>query len=204
MFYSNVMITDGENVSFTPSEAQWTTDTGMEFNAMPGLAQKLLDARLAFAAAWWQPREALPDVRSAAADLMGRAAISRVSYDLHEATLLHATDEAGQEQHVITIQMSAAEKRRLHRLATIGHEVARETLELPQLNAVENGMVLDDFASFIATSDLMSPEQATAIGDYIRDPDAAALREQEEQACAVRESAITAGIISALEADIAG
>jgi hypothetical protein len=206
--YGNTIAMDikGEKVSLTPSEAHWAQHASMRSRAMamPEVAQRMLDARVAFAHPWLTSLEIPPITITIKEmkDVMARIALSHAMDTLHETTLQHATDEVGEEQHVITIPMSKPEKERLLQLAQISYEVAEQQLESPEIIALENSVIIDHFAMVAATSDIMEPDEALELVDWLHDPEVTADHEAYQQEEATREVRILTPIIAALERDL--
>jgi hypothetical protein len=190
-------------VLFTPSEAKWAQEAGMLGKVMLGLSQKLLDARVAYARPWLRPDQ-IPtaDILTARNNFWVRMALNDQMGDVHKVTLEHATGERGQELSVIPVVLDEPEKRGLLRLAKIHNDIARGRVETPELQAFEDGLLQDDFAASVATSDIVEPERAVLLGDMLRDPAEIATYEQDQQEEALHTMSITGQVITALEVDL--
>jgi hypothetical protein len=191
----------GEKVRFTPSEAHWAQSASTRFGAIPDLAQRIQDARVAFARQWLSPDELPAPIVDIRQDITTRLVNDCVLGRLQEVTIFHTAGAQGQEQPVIEVGMNREEKERLLDLAIGDYEIARRQIDTPEVVEVEDQQILDDAALFFATSDVMEPDQAVALGDMLRDPEMRAVFGPQRED-AIREASVLGPIVTALEADL--
>ncbi len=196
----------GEQLGFTPTEAQWAQDTALLFRRAPGIAQKVLRARHAFAAQWLDT-STLPTPEAVTQTPLGVEALTnvlRTNDALKKIEREHATDADGNEQTVITVEFTRREKLELFRLAMRDQqniqEGEQEAQEIPEVREAERNAILDDaaFAAILMPDKIMSAEEAVELGDLLRDPEYIAAHDAAEREEDARILAVTDGIIRVL------
>lgn len=196
----------GNKINLTLSEIRWAQHAAtrtLRSPEVPGLAQKLIDAHVAFLGAEQTPWEVpLVEVQRAVGDLTARMLLQTQLRALHQAAPPGGTDETGQERPLIVVEMDATEKRTLLKLAHIDKQVATEYLHGSEEDAAVTQDFQDDVAMHAATSDYMDPQQAVIFGDTVRDPEFAAMSDAYDQGQYHHQLAVTAAVITALEADL--
>ncbi len=197
----------GEQVGFTPTEAQLVQSESLRFRRAPWLALRILQARHAFAAQWFDT-STLPKPEAVAQMPPGVEALAQVLHTnnaLEPVEREHAVDPNGNERPEITATFTPQEKLTLLQLALTTHRVTREIMleneEIPEIVEMEDEVILDNAASFFATSDLLPADQAVALSDLLHDPELIAAHKAQQDEENAQTIATTADIILALVTD---
>lgn len=191
----------GEKVKLTTSEARWIQEPGI-FSKLPGLGNKVLEARIAFAAPHL-PADQLPTIRNIApTDGLARVLLESKLTDVRgvEASLgIDAVTKT--ERHIIEITMTPQEKQLLLELARIYWDLARQKAKNFSKYREQVGELQDIASVYFITSDAMSPQDALDFCGLARDPEFNEAMGEYEFMKALSIEAVTSGIIHALEAD---
>lgn len=193
----------GNTIQFTHSEAQWAQDAATRQRRTHQLAQKIQDARIGIVRQWLDPDKIPPTISAAKSDLMTRVSHALALNHLVAIELVHGVDETGEEQPAITVEVTEDEKLRLFHLAIVDHTIARDQLDTPEIGEVEDREVWDNIAMLAATSTIMDPYEAVALGDMLRDPEVISDYYAMQNETATREAAILGPMIAALEINMA-
>lgn len=114
-----------------------------------------------------------------------------------------AGEEADGERRInIVVEANLEEKLNLLLLAQNAHAIAKDEVELPQLNAIETEAHARDFSTFAATSDFMDADQAVALADLLDDPEFTEGFENYNYQQHLEKLRLTASVVKALEAHL--
>lgn len=189
----------GNTISFKPNEAQWAQDAATRHRATHQLAQRIQDARVELVRQWLNPDKIPPTIEAAKRDVMTRVSHALALNHLVEIELGHVE----QEQPVVDVELTQEEKIRLLHLAIVDHGMARDQLDVPEICEIEDRQIWDNVAMLVATSNIMEPHEAVALGDMLRDPEVMDDYYAMQHEIATREAAILGPMIAALEINIA-
>lgn len=192
----------GTEIKFTPSEAHWAQSTSVLLKYMPGLVQRIQDARVARLSQWLDGDKLPPPVARPSQGAITIARYLSALNGLLEVELKHSIDERGQEQPVVAVQVSRDEKQGLLWAAEIDYELAQEELTIPEIVEIEDQAIRDDFAMGAATSNFMKPDQAVALGDILRDPEQLADHYAMQRNAAEKNVALLGPMILRLALDL--
>ena len=195
----------GSKVSFTPAEAYWVQDITMPSRAMPDLAQRLLDANLAFISPWFTPPNDYPtDIATAKKSMLAFFALDSLISKAYEVAFQHTpTDEDDTAQDVISVEMSQEEKARLLAIARDYHSLAQQQLNTPEVAEPKDGPGLADLATFVNSDSTIETDHATTFITEFFSPDSVAKYTSYARATSLRAAAVAPSIIVTLEADLA-
>ncbi len=191
----------GSNILFTPSEAHWAQQA-TNLRRMPELAQRIQDARMAHAHPWIAEAARPCTVFEARSSAEQRVSHLLALHHLLEVGRQHATDEAGNEQPVVSFAASTTDKRRLFLLAQDDYEAACDEVDLPEINQLEDQAIIDTLAATAATSDILPAEETMALINLMRDPEQIAWNVARKHDDATQQIALLGPMISTLTIDL--
>jgi hypothetical protein len=183
----------GEIVQLTPGEAHWAQGNAFYFDGFIPLAQRIQDARVARVRGWLG--NAPCSIRDAKASVHNRIQHVMALDRLLLVEKAHEHDTTSP----IAVEVRDREKQALLTVARIDYDLAREQIEQPQLREIEDQHIWDDFAMLAATTDVMPADQAVALADMLRDPDAIADFYAIQRTEAITSMAMLGPFIATLE-----
>ncbi|HSX29922.1 MAG TPA: hypothetical protein VLE73_05190 [Candidatus Saccharimonadales bacterium] len=194
------MKVSGGDMLCTGSEAHWMQR--ISFRRMPGLAQKILNARIIFAGQYVSPAN-LPDVtiEQAARDFESRMVLDSRVQRIRTVEEQYAVGPDGIERHVHEVAVQDIEKRFIHIAAQNTWKRSRDDLLHFDQRFEKEQEIAEAAALFILTSDVVDAETALGVNEHIHDrygPLRAMYVDDAFQET-LHELQVTAGIIHALK-----